>query len=170
LLTLASVRQRIKPPKALADLTNKEAAFIVASIVVLSTVLQIVHVSMGDSIDNGVAPSVKALIRSSEEVLSSRRDSVNRAFTQVMAKRDVLKIASLVKRYKITKLEQAISIIEYLEYLRIHKVGMSTDELYLSLTVYSIASAYTDLIKASRIDVSKTSIIRLQDHLLHGLN
>ena len=55
--------------------------------------------------------------------------------------RDVLKIASLVKRYKITQLEQAIGLIEYLEYLRIHKVGMSTDELYLSLTVYSIASA-----------------------------
>lgn len=169
LLTLTAARQKTKPPKALTDLTNKEAAFIVASIVALSTVLQIVHVSIDESDNNGFAPAVKALVKSSEEVLNSRINSVHRAFTQNMARRDVLELTSFIKRCKITPLEQAIGIIEYLEYLRIHKVGMSTDELYLSLTVYSIASAYNELIKASHIDVSKVAITKLQDRLLHGL-
>lgn len=141
-----------------------------ASIVALSTVLQLVHGFTDRLGGQEIAPAVKALIKSSEEVLDSRTNSVHRAFTQNMARRNVSEIVSFVKRYKITKLEQAIGFIEYLEYLRIHKVGMSTDELYLSLTVYSIASAYNELITANHVDVSKTSIIRLQDCLLHGLH
>lgn len=140
-----------------------------ASITALATVLQFVHGKENKAGDQIMAPSVRALVRSSEEVLDSRVSSTSRAYTKKMATEGVRTLVKMSELYKATNLEQTVALVSYLDYLRTRRVGMHSDELVSSLTIYNIAQAYNDLITAKQIDVRQSVVLQLQSNLLRGL-
>lgn len=154
--------------RKLTDLTNKEAAFIVASITVLASVLQFIH-GQHSAEGQGLAPATSALVKASEEILSSRPSPLHKAFTKSIAKRNVTEVQGVCLRSKATYLEQAVALIEYLNYLRTSRIGMDSDELFSSLAIYNIALAYDDLIKSQAIDLRRSIVMVIQDHLLRQL-
>lgn len=139
-----------------------------ASITVLASVLQFIH-GQHSAQGQSLAPATSALIKGSEEILTSRPSPLHKAFTKSIAKRNVNEIMAVCTKSKATYLEQAVALIEYLSYLRTGRIGMDSDELFSSLAVYNIATAYKDLMESQAVDLRRPIVLSIQNHLLRQL-
>lgn len=167
--TIAQCKKGASKERPFSAMPNVDIAHTLAAFSTLAAQLQFIHGREAKGEDRQkMAPAVSGIVKACDEILETR-SPLARVIVKDLSKEYSRRFTKLTVKLRATHLEMALALIEYLDYLRTSKIGMDKDELFSSLTVYNIMTAYRELVEASAIDVSRANIAVMQSHLLRNL-